>query len=420
MNRVKLANGVFLTQFEAEKFKRCRVVLHFIWPSKRESATKEAMLPLLMERGYADCPDMTELSKKLANLYGAALSVNLSVVGANRILSVAVSGIKDKYALENEHLSAEYAKIALNVAFKPHLVNGCFDEKNVQIEKEQLRQMLESEINDKRSYCVRQARRKFYADAKEGIERNGYIEDIESLTSENITKAWKDIIENAQMEIMVLGASSKDVENNVINYVESVKRKPTQIIEPNAMPRVTTSEHIEKMDTVQGKLCMLFTMAEPAIGAEFTILRVAVALFGGTATSRLFTNVREKLSLCYYCAAYSDARNGVLCIDSGIDHDKAQAAKQAILKEFDDICNLEITEKELNDTKRYLIERFSSMEDMLDGVEGWHFAQIIKGEEKTIKQMITEIENTTIQQVQQMLKRFTLSTVYLLAKEDNA
>ncbi len=419
MNRRKIADGVFITHFSAEKFKRCRVVLHFIWPSNRQSATAEALLPLLMERGYAGCPDMTQLSKKLSALYGAALSVNLSVVGANRILSVAVSGIKDKYALNSEALSAEYSKIALDVAFTPHLVDGVFDETNMAIEKEQLRQMLESEINDKRSYCLRQARRKFYGNSPEGIERNGYLEDIDKLTPQSVTAAWQNIVQNAVMEIMVLGADETQVEKSAAKYISNIKRAPLAMCAPHAMPRQDAEQFTEKLDTIQGKLCMLFTMNEPCVGRDFIVLRVASALLGGTATSRLFVNVREKQSLCYYCSASSDARNGVLCIDSGIDHDKANAAQNAIAKEFENICTGEITDKELDDTVRFLKERFNTMEDLLDGVEGWYFSQILKDEDKTIKQMISEMESVTKADVQNMLKKFTLSTVYLLAKEEN-
>ncbi|MEG2699169.1 MAG: insulinase family protein, partial [Ruthenibacterium sp.] len=165
MNRTQLANGVHSTVLPAEKFKRCRVAVYFLWPSRRETATAEALLPLLMERSYADCPDMTELSKRLAALYGASLSVDMSTLGANRVLSVSVSGIQDAYALEGEKLSAQYAAMALGVAFRPRLVHGLFDAQDVAIEKEQLQELLESEINDKRGYCLRQARRRFYGDA---------------------------------------------------------------------------------------------------------------------------------------------------------------------------------------------------------------------------------------------------------------
>ncbi len=414
MERKELSSGVHLTYFKADKFKRCRVALHFIWPAERQSATAQALLPFLMERGHALCPDFTQLSKQLAKLYGGALSVDISSFGANKILSIAVSGIRDIYALDNEKLSEEYAKTALNVAFNPHFTSGVFDENNVTIEKEQLKELLQSEINDKRSYCVRQARRKFYGNAPEGIEKNGYLEEVSKLTAEQVTRAWQDMIRTANIEIMVLGANATDVENSVIKALEKVQRAPKQIAPPNAMPKCDAVHYEEAVNTVQGKLCLIYTMQKSLSGYDAIVLRVASALLGGTATSRLFVNVREKRSLCYYCAAYSDARNGTLFIDSGIDHDKANDAKHAIIQEFESLCNGPVTQKELEDTKRYICDRLKSMEDLLDGVEGWYFSQILRQENMTPEEMIEKINMVTQKQVTDVLSEFSLSTSYLI------
>lgn len=95
-----------------------------------------------MERGYADCPDMTRLTKKLAKLYGADLTVDARPMGCNHNLCVSVTGIKDAFALEGEALTAEYTKIALGAAFHPYLVDGCFDPQAVSIEKQMLKKAL--------------------------------------------------------------------------------------------------------------------------------------------------------------------------------------------------------------------------------------------------------------------------------------
>ncbi len=420
MERKKLASGVHLTNFKADKFKRCRVALHLIWPSERQTATAQALLPFLMERGHALCPDFTQLSKELAKLYGASLSVDISTFGANKILSIAVSGIKDIYALENEKLSEQYAQTALNVAFNPHFVNGQFDENNVAIEKEQLKELLQSEINDKRAYCVRQARRKFYGNAPEGIERNGYLEEVDSLTPQIVTQAWIDVIKSANIEVIVLGANANDVENSVIKALEKIDRNVKEVAPANAMQKCETQNYEEPVNTVQGKLCLIYTMQKSISGYDAIVLRIACALLGGTATSRLFVNVREKRSLCYYCAAYADARNGTLFIDSGIDHDKAKDAKSAIIEEFESLCKGPVTQKELDDTKRYVCDRLKSMEDLLDGVEGWYFSQILRQENMTPEEMIQKIMQVTAQQVTDILSEFSLSTSYLITKgEEN-
>ena len=99
MERITLAPGAHINVLPAEKFNRCRISINFIWPAAREWATAEALLPLVLERGYQGCPDMTELSKKLARLYGAALSVDGTMSGQSRVLTVSLSGIRDAFAL---------------------------------------------------------------------------------------------------------------------------------------------------------------------------------------------------------------------------------------------------------------------------------------------------------------------------------
>ena len=145
MERKKLAPGVFITTLDAEKFNRCRITIHLRYPALRRSATDAAVLPLVLERGYAGCPDMTELSRKLARLYGADLGVDQSSAGIDRVLTVDICGIKDRFALDGENLTREYADIAFGTIFEPYLIDGVFDPEAVRIEKESLARRLDEE-----------------------------------------------------------------------------------------------------------------------------------------------------------------------------------------------------------------------------------------------------------------------------------
>ena len=171
MKRTEIAPGVHLLWDPAPKFNRCRISIHFAFPAKRETATAHALLPLVMERGYADCPDMTQMTKTLARLYGADLTVDARPFGANHNLCVSATGIKDRFALEGEPLTREYAGLALGTAFHPAFVGGVFDPEAVGIEKQMLRKALEDEVNEKRIYCQRQANREFFGDSPAGIRR---------------------------------------------------------------------------------------------------------------------------------------------------------------------------------------------------------------------------------------------------------
>ena len=198
MKRMEIAPGVHLSWDPAQKFNRCRVSIHFALPAKRETATAHALLPLVMERGYADCPDMTQLTKKLARLYGADLTVDARPMGANHNLCVSVTGIKDQFALEGEPLTQEYAELALGTAFHPYFVGETFDPEAVKIEKQMLKKALEDEVNEKRLYCQRQANREFFGDSPAGVRQEGYLEEVDGLTPEQLTDVLRQAVDTAE------------------------------------------------------------------------------------------------------------------------------------------------------------------------------------------------------------------------------
>lgn len=417
MNQFAVQQGANITSLPAEKFKRCRVSVNFIWQSDRKSATSCALIPYLLERSCAAYPDMTEFSKRLSQLYGAELSVGISAVGANRVLSISLQGIKNEFALNGENLAKEYLQLAFDIAFKPHFESNVFCPENVAIEKEKLREILESEINEKRSYCIRQARRRFFKDAKEGIESNGYIDEIDQITPQSVTAAYNTMVNNSKIELMLFNVDEQLASQMLTDALREKNREIDEFIEPSAQPSQECEVFAQEIDAVQGKLCLLFTCNEPVNMKEYTKYRVAIALLGATPTSRLFTNVREKQSLCYYCSAGFAPSTGVLVIDSGVEHSAAQKAKEAILSEIDKMKTGPIEEKEIEDTKRCLVNNIKGLCDALSGLEGWYFGELMRGTLNTPQQSIDEIMAVTSDDIRQIISKFTLSVEYVLTQK---
>lgn len=422
MERRKIAEGAYLTALDAEKFNRCRISLHFQFPAKREQATAAAVLPLVLERGYAACPDMTALSRRLAELYGADLAVDNSVNGGNRILTVEISGIKDFFALEGENLSREYAELVLGVAFDPYLVNGVFDPEAVNIEKNTLAQRLEDEINDKRVYCVRQARRKFYGNSQAGIERDGYLDEIPALDAAALKAVYDDILRTATLDVMVQGADAALVEKAVTDRLAAIDRAPAPLVPAVLMPAQEPKHYTEKFsDLVQAKLCMLFAAHETFNGEKLEAGRLAMSLFGGSVTSRLFLNVREKQSLCYYCSSSAGIMAGLMMVDSGVEPQNAEKAEAAILKELDDLLHGPITDEELEDCRRGILSGMEGVEDTLSGIENWYYLQICRGEELVSPARSRErLLAVTKEDVRHVLSSYTLSLSYLVTGKEAA
>lgn len=420
MKRENLAPGVFLNTLDAQKFNRCRITIRFQYPACRETATASAVLPLVLERCCADYPDMTLLSRRLAKLYGADLSVDNSTNGANRVLTVSVTGIKDEFALEGEDLTAEYADLVFGVAFRPYLVNGRFDEEALAIERGKLRQQLQAEVNDKRLYCVRQARRRFFGDSLAGVERDGYLEEVGGVTPQLLTQVYEEMLCRASIEVTAIGAKDETVRRLLLAALEGRKRDWQAPLPGLFMPRRQPDHQVETMDMVQAKLCLLFTAGRCTGAQEIAASRLAMALYGGSVTSRLFLNVREKQSLCYYCSSSYTSVTGCMMVDSGVEPANARKAEAAILKELAQLCDGPITDEEMEDCRRGLLSSLESVEDSLSGLEGWYFAEIARGGPvSTPAQARAALEQVTKEQVRQVLRQFTLSVSYLLTPEVN-
>ena len=415
-HRTQIAPGVWLSELDAGKFCRQRITVSFLWPDERRRATAEALLSLVMERSYAGCPDMTQLSKKLARLYGAQMSVDCQMRGANRQLTVTVSGFQDLFALEGDNVSSEYAEIALGTALTPVLIDGLIDPAAVAIEKEQLREQIEGEINDKRLYCLRQARRRLLGDAPEGIERWGYLEDLDALTARDVTDAFRHMVRAASIEVLCTGADTAAVRAAVLEALGAVERAPVPSVPFTPCKAAETGAFSEALPTVQGKLCLLFTAPQLAEGPHLAAMRVAVGLLGGTATSRLFQNVREKQSLCYYCAAGYAATMGMLSIDSGVEHQNAAKAEEAILRELELLRTGPITAQELAETKKAIINQIAGVGDTMAGAEMWWMNETLLGTALTPDQVIQQTEAVTEEDVRSALGTFTLAVTYRITQ----
>lgn len=422
MERTLIARNVHLSYDPAEKFNRCRISVHFAFPARRETATAHALLPLVMERGYAGCPDMTQLTKELARLYGADLTVDGRAQGCNHNLCVSVTGIKDKFALAGEELAREYAQLAMGVAFHPYLVDGAFDPEAVAIEKKMLKKALEDEVNDKRIYCMRQAAREFYGDSPAGIRQEGYLDEVDGLTPQALTEAYREMLRTATIELIVLGcdeAQTAAVRDVLLAELAQVERDPVPLEGFMAMPRQAVVHKAERFDMVQAKLCMVFTMGHAVSVAQLSAYRLAMALFGGSVTSRLFLNVREKLNICYYCSSSFQSFTGSMTVNSGVEHANAEKAEQAILKELADLCGGPITDEELEDCRRGLLSGLRSVEDTLGGIESWYYMEILRGGLiSTPEQAREELLSVTKDDVRAVLNQFSLSVSYLLTRNE--
>ncbi len=74
----------------------------------------------------------------------------------------------------------------------------------------------------------------------------------------------------------------------------------------------------------QGKLAMGYRCSSD----DYPAMVLANLIFGGTSNSKLFLNVRERLSLCYYASSSYARSKNILTVSSGVetaDFERAEA-----------------------------------------------------------------------------------------------
>ena len=414
MKRETIKNNVSLTFLPNEKFKRNRISISFIMPNEKEKATMYAVLPTLMERGYEDYPDMCMFSKKLNQMYGASFSATTSVVGQNRVLRFTIQGIKNEYCLNGEDLLAEMTDVLLGVIFRPCVENGGFINDWMEVEKVKLREEIEGEINDKRGYCVKMAQRKFFGDSKNGVERLGYLEDVDGISSTELYNCYKEMLANSTVEIFVTAPQDDAITAKFAQAFTDTNSNGSTILPIEVMGKTEAETFSEAMNIVQGKVCLFYTSERKLTEEERYHMLVASAIYGGTASSRLFKNVREKQSLCYYCAAAYNGFTGSMRVDSGVEHQNCDKVVEAVQKELEEIISGEITEKEIAETKLVLLNSLDAVQDGLHGLEAWYLNEAIRGTWTAPELVKEKVQAVTAQQIKDVLSLLHLNVVYKL------
>ena len=416
MERQTIQNNVSLTFLPSDKFKRNRISISFIVPNEKEKATMYAVMPTLMERGYEDYPDMCMFSKKLNAMYGSNFSATTSVVGQNRVMRFTMQGIKNQYCIGGENLLSEMTDVLLGVIFRPCVEDGGFISDWLEVEKVKLREEIEGEINEKRGYCIKNAQRKFFGDNKNGVERLGYLEDIEGINPQQLYNCYKELVSDSIVEIFVTADKDETITEKFSKAFEGRANSTNAVLPVEVMPKTEVQTYSESMDIVQGKVCLYYTVDRHLTEDERYAMLVASAIYGGTASSRLFKNVREKQSLCYYCAAAYNGFSGSMRVDSGVEHQNCDKVIEAVQKELSDLISGEITQQEIRETKLVLLNSLDAVHDGLHGLEAWYLNEAIRGTWTSPEEVKAKVEAVTQQQIKDVLSLLHLNVVYKLTK----
>lgn len=417
----QLSNGVEGVFIKNDRFNTTLISFNFYVPLQKETVAEYALLPFVMTTCSKEYPDFSALNFKLAKLYGANLSASAEKVGDYQLLKIAISTIDDRFALDGESLCDSAVQLLTQLIFEPKAENGAFCEEDVAREKRKAIEHIRGDLAQKRIYAKKRLIEEMYKNEAYGLPKCGTEEQVEKITGESLYAAWSKLLSTAFLRVNVI---SRSIPNGLFDKIsekfdsltrcdvtDCTQNEPTKAIaKPNTV--------VEHMDIAQGKLCMGFSSELYGDDQKTAALTVMCDIFGGGPYSRLFTNVREKYSLCYYCASSSVKSKGLITVDSGIEKENAVKAEKEILNQLDMIKQNLFTDDEFQSSIKSITDSFKSYNDSQGLLDAWYSLKIVKDKLLSPEEAAEDILKVTRNDVVYAARGVKLHTVYKLLPED--
>ena len=420
--RDKVGQGVHFSRITDQKFKHNRLTASFVLPLDNARASDNAVVPHILRMGSQAFPDFSSLNARLAELYGASLDAGVMKFGGYQVLEVSIRFLDNRFALAGEDITGECARLLLGVITQPKTTGGVFDEKDTALQRQYIQDTIEAEINDKRPYAISQCIQEMCAGEAVAVKTFGYPQTAAAITPRSASDSYRDMLHNAPVEIFFTGSGDAGAAMEIMAAgFEGIKRG--QIAEYQAVNLRPSAERLrEKTETMglnQSKLVMGMRTGNPSGIREVNAMRLFSALYGGTPFSKLFANVREKLSLCYYCSSRFDSTTKLLMVDSGVAAENKQKTTDEVMAQLEAVCRGEFTDQDFANTKLLLENSIRTTTDSAVSMEGWYMSQTLRGQNISPLEDIKNLEQITPEEVMQAAKKVTLDTVYFLTGEES-
>ena len=418
-NRTELMPGVFLSHLRSDKFKTACMSVTLLTQLRRETAAMNAVIPFVLRRGTTRYGDMEQLSRRMDELYGAAVEPVVRRIGEIQCIGFYGSFPEPDYLPGGEALLGDTCALMAQLLLDPATRGGLLLPQYVDSEREKLLDIIRSRMNDKRSYALTRCIEEMCCYEDFAVSRFGSESEAENIHYKKLTRHYRELIQTCPVEIFYCGKTDfKAVSAAMRDAFSAMPRGEIDYDIGTDLRMNAVEDHVrfveEEMDVTQGKLVLGFRLGECMEEPDIPALYVFNAVYGSGATSKLFMNVREKLSLCYYASSAVYLHKGIMLVSSGIEFDKLDAARDEILAQLDSVRRGEITDDELRSAKKSVASDLRAVQDSIGELEGFYLSQALDGLDYGPAELAALAEDVTKEDVQEIAKSIECDLIYFL------
>lgn len=419
VTRKKLGAGVNLTCITTPKFKRAVLRAMLVLPLGGEDAALRACLPQVLRRGTARLHDMRAFGTALDELYGARIEAAVRKEGENLCIGFLSDCIDEAYAPGADGLTAGVIGLLTDLLCDPYLQDGLFCAAYVDGERGNLIDRIASLKNDPRSWAPRRLNEIMCENEAYGQSAFGTAEQAAHITPETLYAAYRRALREAQVELFYCGTMQPDDIAALFAATPLAQSREGTLYQPHtvvqARPAGPVREVIEEAQVTQGKLSLGFRTGGAALTeGDAPAFWLFQTIYGGSTSAKLFLNVREKKSLCYYASAQFVASKGLMIVNSGIENRNFEVARDEILHQMEVCRTGGITESELESARKTLVNSWRTMLDDPLTLERYWLGQAAVGTLVSPEARIDQMADVDLARVITAAQNTALDTVFFM------
>ena len=252
-----------------------------------------------------------------------------------------------------------------------------------------------------------------------GISVEGSVSQLEKMTLAEVSEALDYFLKKSAIECYYIGSDDVgEVIDSVCEKFVSIGRR--EIFCPENEKPFAPEFHrdikqlSESMKVGQSRLNIGCVGGSVMGDDTYFAMSLFNEIFGGSSVAKLFMNVREKQSLCYYCYSSYGSATGTLMIGCGIKRENREKAFDEIKKQLIEMQEGRFDESDIETAKRTVISGLSQIFDSPSAIEAFKFRRFLAGISETPEEVADKIRAVTKEQIVAVAKNIRIDTVYFL------
>ncbi|HPF83289.1 MAG TPA: pitrilysin family protein [Bacilli bacterium] len=399
---------------KTDKFKKIKIKINFKEVATKEKIVYRNLLSLILLEATKKYNTKRLLDIECENLYNIGVGFNTFMSGNYHVLSLSTNFLNEKYT--EEGMNEKSLKFFFDFIFDPNVSNNEFFKQTFDNAKNILKEDIESYDDNPGNFAFSRLYANMFPNSPLSYRGCGYIEDLETITVSNLYEYYKELIKKDVIDIFIIG----DININNITKIISDNFDVNTIKNTNISHFIEQKEFKKSPVTIKEKkninqsiLILAAKIKDVTDFERMYVLSVYNYILGGSPDSKLFKDVREKNSLCYYITSSHSGIASLELINSGIDYKNYEKVLKITKQKMKEMSLGNFTEEDIEHAKINSKAALKEIEDNESTILALYEAHEYLGydllEDRNIK-----IDKVTKEDVINITKKIKLDTIFLL------